>query len=219
MYDFTSTRDFFMNANFTHTKKIVTAAMLAALGFAISLWEFPVFPATPFLKLDFSNLTTMLGGFLLGPVYAVAIEAAKQLLRYTITSSFGIGEIANLIITISFVLPGSILYIFKKGRLSAIIGMLMGIMLQVAMGLLSNRYIMFPLFFQAPADPVDMFNQVWVFIMLFNLIKATSISIIVMLLYKHLSRALKWVLGKGKKGKEVANEPSEEYNEGADETK
>ena len=42
------------------TKKLVGTAVFAALSFVVSFLEFPIFPATGFLKLDFSAVFTTL---------------------------------------------------------------------------------------------------------------------------------------------------------------
>ncbi len=201
-----------MIGNYKHTKRIVVSAMLAALGFALSFLEFALFPAAPFLKLDLSNVCTLLGGFLFGPAYAVVIELAKQLLCFAAKSSTGgIGELANFIVTSAFVLPGSVLYLFKRNRKSAFIGIGIGVIMQVAAGLLSNRFILFPLYLSgSPLDPAEYFNELWPWIMLFNVIKAASVGIVVMLLYKPLSRALKGLLGETKA---VAKKTDAGYND------
>ena len=78
------------------TKNIAGMAVFVALAYVISYLEFPIFPAVPFLKLDFSNVFIMLGGFMYGPVPAVLIGLAKECLCFLSKSStFGVGEIAN----------------------------------------------------------------------------------------------------------------------------
>ena len=52
-------------------KRIALMAISVALSYAISLLDFPIFPATPYLKLDFGNVFILLISFLLGPVEGV----------------------------------------------------------------------------------------------------------------------------------------------------
>lgn len=183
--------------NFVSTRTIVMIAMLAAIGYGLSWLEFAVFPAVPFLKLDFSNLATLLGGYLFGPISAMVIEAVKQLLNFvTKSSSGGVGEIANFLMTAAFVLVPSILYRFKKGLHWVVFGMSVGCVLQIAAALLCNRFITFPLFM--PDSAVETFNGVWPFIIAFNAIKSVSVSILSLLLYKRLSMAMKWAFGERK---------------------
>ena len=56
---------------------IAKIAMFAALAFAVSYLEFPIFPAASFLQMDFSCVFVLLGGFMFGPVAAVIISGVK----------------------------------------------------------------------------------------------------------------------------------------------
>ena len=149
------------------TRQIVGTALFSALSFVVSLLEFPIFPAASFLKLDFSAVFVLLGGFMYGPVAGVIICAVKELIRFAMGSGTGgVGEIANFLVIFSLIIVPTTVYRFKKG-------------------LLSNRFIMFPLYMGEGA--VSAFNSLWYYIIFFNLIKGVAVSAIVFLLYKRLS--------------------------------
>lgn len=168
------------------TKKIVGTALFAALSFVVSLLEFPIFPAAGFLKLDFSAVFILLGGFMYGPIAGIIICAVKELIRFVMGSGTGgIGEIANFLVTTSFIIVPTVVYRFRTGIKTVLITMAAGIVLQVGVALLSNRFIMFPLYMGNGA--ADAFNSLWHFVALFNLIKGAAISVIVFLLYKRVS--------------------------------
>ncbi len=90
----------------------ILVAIIAAVSFLIMIFEFalPVFP--PFLKLDFSDLPALLIGFGLGPMAGLGVVFMRKLLHLTITATMGIGELANFIISGSFVFISD--YIFNK---------------------------------------------------------------------------------------------------------
>lgn len=174
----------------TVTKVLVMSAVMVALGYALSWLEIPMPPPIAFLKLDFSNVPTMLGGFLLGPVPAVIIELIKQLLCFMSNGSTGgVGQLANFLMTTSYVIVPSVLYKFRKGKLSVIVGMAIGCVLQTGASLLVNRFINFPLYMGDGAQKV--FAQVWMYILAFNAGKSVIISVLTYVAYKHLSRATK----------------------------
>lgn len=173
----------------SNTKRIVGTAIFSALAFVISLFEFSIFPQVDFLKLDFSNVITLLGGFIYGPISAIFISLVKELLCLTKSGTGGIGELANFIITMSFVLLPTITYRYKKGIKTVILTVIIGSILQVGASLLANRFVLFPLYMGNGATSV--FNGVWYFIMLFNIIKTTAISVITILLYKRTSYIIK----------------------------
>lgn len=173
---------------YSKTKILAGSAVFAALAYVVSFFEFPVFPAASFLKLDFSNVFTLLAGFLFGPLPAVAVSAVKELLCFlTKSSTGGVGEIANFLLTVSFIAVPSVAYRYKKGFGWACVYLACGVILQTAMALVVNKFINFPLF----NLPSSMFDQLWPFIVYFNLIKGAAISAIVLLLYKQVSRLFK----------------------------
>ena len=164
--------------------------MFAALAFAVSYLEFPIFPAASFLQMDFSCVFVLLGGFMFGPVAAVIISGVKECLRLFTTGTGGVGELANFIVTFSFVIVPTLVYRFRKGLPLVVLTLAVGCFLQVGVGLLTNRYINFPLFMGAGA--AETFSQLWWYVLLFNLIKGVAISLVTVLLYKRIS----WLLNK-----------------------
>ena len=179
-----------MQNKFFNTRTIVTLAMLTAIGYGLSWLEFPIFPAAPFLKLDFSTFATLFGGYMFGLPGAIVIEGVKQLLIWgTKSSTGGVGELANFIIVTAFVVVPTVLYRFKKGRAWVAAGLGIGCVCQIGISLVCNRYINFPLF--AGAGAVDMFASLWPYVLAFNAIKSVAISILVFFLYKRLSFVLK----------------------------
>ncbi len=170
-------------------KRIALMAVFSALSFAISLLDFPIFPATPFLKLDFGNVFILLISFLLGPVEGVMVCAVKESLRILVSTSGGIGELANMLVTSSYILLPSIVYHFRKGFKTVAWTLSVACLIGTGVALLANRYINFPLYMGAGAAAV--FAQVFWFIVAFNLIKTVVISVLTLLLYKRLSNFLK----------------------------
>ena len=72
----------------SNTKKLVGTAVFSALAYVISMLEFPIFPATPFLKLDFSAVFLLLAGFIFGTVYGISACAVKELICFITKSIF-----------------------------------------------------------------------------------------------------------------------------------
>lgn len=176
--------------NFFSAKRIAKLAIFAALAFVVTFLEFPVFPAASFLKLDFANVFIMLAGFMYGPVSAIIVSVVKELLCLLKTSTGGVGEIANFLMTFSFIIIPATVYRYKKGLKWVIVCLAAATLLQTAAALLVNRYINFPLFMGAAA--AEYFAALWWYIIAFNLIKGTAVSLITILLYKRIS----WLLNK-----------------------
>ena len=70
-----------------------------------------------------------------------------------------------------------------------IITLIIGCVLHIGCSLLSNRFINFPLFMGEKAQEV--FASIWVWVLLFNAIKAVAVSLITILVYKKISTFIK----------------------------
>lgn len=176
--------------NISTTKKLAGTGVFAALAFVVSLLEFPIFPAASFLKLDFSLVFVLLAGFIFGPVSGIGVSAVKELLRFVMGSSTGgVGEVANFIVTLAFIVVPTVIYRYKKGFSTVIITLIIGCVLETAAALIANRFINFPLFMGDKA--AEVFASLWQFVLLFNLIKTLAVSLVTIMLYKKVSALIK----------------------------
>ncbi len=185
--------------------KMVKLAILSTLAYVLMLIAFPL-PFFPwFLQLDISEIPVLLAAFTMGPVAAIVVELVKNLLHLFNTYSFGVGEIANFIVGISFVVPAAIIYKMRKSRLCAIIGLLSGMILMAAVASVANYFVMIPFYANLLHLPlegvikfgtnvnsgiVDLKSMVLFAIVPFNLLKGSVVSLILMLIYKKLSPLL-----------------------------
>ncbi len=170
--------------------RIAKIALLTALAYAVTFLEFPIFPAAPFLQLDFSNVFVLLGGFMYGPLTAVLISGIKEVLSLLDSGTVGVGEVANFIMTFAFVIIPVTVYRFKKGLGVVILTLAIGTLVAAAVALPVNQFINFPLFM--PDSHAEVFAATWWYILLFNLIKGVAVSLVTVLLYKRIS----WLFNK-----------------------
>lgn len=186
-------------------RMIAKIGILSAVSFVLMFFEVVVFPAVPFYKIDISQSVVMIGGFALGPIAAIIINFIKSLLHLTVSSSAGVGELADFITGICLTVPAAIIYKRKKTRSRALIGMGVGIIMMTIAAVFANYYILLP-FFSALfhidiADIVAMgtkmipaIDSVFKFLLLctapFNIIKGIVCSLVCYLLYKRVSKVL-----------------------------
>ena len=96
-------------------KRIALMAMAVALSFSLSFLEIPMpLFGAEFLKLDFGNLFILLISFLLGPIEGILVCLLKEGLRCFFSTSMCAGELANFIITSSYLLLPSVLYHYRR---------------------------------------------------------------------------------------------------------
>lgn len=197
-----------MSHSSTHLQKIVKISVLASLAFIIMLWEIPLPFAPPFYKLDFSEVIVLIGGFSLGPLAAVAIEALKIILYLLFRSSItmGVGELANFFVGVMFVVPACYFYQKNKSKKHALVGLMIGSTLMSITACLINYFVLIPayaFFMEIPINAlVDMgtsvnssINSLLSLVVLatlpFNIVKAILVSLIVFISYKKISIIIK----------------------------
>lgn len=176
-------------------KFMVVTGVLSALSIILEFLNFPIFPAFAFLKLDLSSLPALIGGFLLNPLAAVIIETVKVLEMLLKTYTIGIGELSNFICSMALVLPPSIIYFYHRNAKWAIIGLTVGVVCEVAVSALSNYFFIFPMYIKAMGfefmQNKTLENVILTVIIPFNVIKSVAASIITLLIYKPVSKAVK----------------------------
>ena len=109
------------------TRFITRVAMFAALSYvfyAFIKFPLPFFP--PFLEVKFHNLFIILSGLLTGPLGgAMTVVAMIGLKLITInTNTAFVGELTDLIISISVMLPASLIYLKKHTKMGGVVGIL-----------------------------------------------------------------------------------------------
>jgi len=200
------------------TKNIAGIAVFAALSFILYLpfLEIPLFPGTPY-KLDFSNVFVLLGGFMYGPVGGVIILVIKELLHLTVGTTAGVGELANLIVGLSYILLPTVVYYFKKGFITVVWTLILACFIQIGVGMLANKYILLPFF-----NSAEMFEPWFWYIFGLNAIKSVICSIFSILFYKKLSVLFKKINLQESGGdgiiKKDKKEPFETVTSSAEET-
>ena len=186
------------------TKNLTMIAMFSAISAVLMVFEIQLPFSPSFVKFDFSDLPVMLGGFLIGPFAGGIIAFMKVLLHFLLngTTSFFVGDLSNLLLTLSLVLPASFIYQQKKTKKTTIQGLLVSILCTSLLAIIFNLFLIFPLYLKVlNLKMVDLINMIHVvnplvkdgFTMIvfsllpFNLFKYSIVSMITMLSYKKLS--------------------------------
>ena len=194
---------------------IAQTSLLAALAYLLLLLEVPIFPtAAPHLKLNVSDLPALIGGFAFGPVVGVIITVVKILLfMLTGTSTaLGIGDLANFLLGLGFILPAAFIYRRKKTFKNAIIALVVGSVSMIITTCLTNYFIVFPLFFGKQLAGSERITMILTIYLPFNAIKAVATSVLTAFVYKPVSKFLRLLDTEesGKKYTSLSPEQTEE---------
>lgn len=177
--------------NNTNLSKTIKISLLAAIAVILMFFEFPVLPAFAWLKMDVSELPVLMGAFTFGPITGIVIEGLKIVLFFLLrgTQSFGVGEIANFIIGVSFIVPASIIYNKNRNKKTAIIGMIVGALFMEVVAIVANIYFLLPAYGMV-MDSSQLINYVTAGLLPFNGIKALLVSVVTLLVYKRVSETI-----------------------------
>ena len=128
------------------TRKLTSLALLSALA-AILMFLQTILPLMPsFLMFDISEIPVLLGAFAFGPGSAVMIELIKNLIHLTVTTSAGVGELANFLAGSLFEGTAGIVYHFLKNKKGAVIGMAAGTIVMTIFTSFFNYYFLLPFY-------------------------------------------------------------------------
>ncbi|MBQ9862768.1 MAG: ECF transporter S component [Lachnospiraceae bacterium] len=178
-----------MKKNQITPRYIAVIAMFTALSF-ISVVISKVIPnVAGFLSYEPKDAVIAIAGFVFGPVSSVLISVLVSLIEMFTISSTGIyGFIMNVIATLAFVLPPTIMYKKKRTQGCAIAGLAIGVVCMTVVMLLWN-YIITPLYMKVDRSVVvGMMLPVF---LPFNLIKGGINAGITLVLYKPIVNALR----------------------------
>lgn len=193
-------------ASHARTTWIAKAGILAAIAAILMFFEFPLPLMPAFLKYDFSDIPVLLASFSMGPLTGVIVQFIKNLIHLPFSSTGLIGELANFIMGSSFVAAAGIVYRFNKTKTGAIQGLAAGTLALTASGSILNYFVMIPFYIAAMGFTMEQIIGVtaaagntlvhdlptlilFVFVP-FNLFKGTTISLLLLLIYKKLSPLL-----------------------------
>lgn len=184
---------------------LTVTAILGAVAAVLQLLEFAIPIVPSFIKMDFSDFPALLASFALGPWSGVGVCLIKNLVKLLTTSSAGVGELSNFLLGCLMVVPAGLIYKRKKTRKAALIGTVIGVVCMTGMSLLTNYYIVYPVY-AALIIPMDLILQayqailprvttLWQALLIFNapftFVKGMLSVLLTFLTYKSLSPILK----------------------------
>lgn len=171
--------------------KMVRMALLSAMSIVLLLLtRFPIIPSAPFLKYEAADVPIMVGAFMFGPLSGLIITFIVAFLQSVFfdAGSGWVGFVMHVIATGALVLvAGNIYKRFHTFR-GAIAALVSGSLAMTAVMIPANLFFTVN-FYGMPYDTVV--AMILPALLPFNLIKAFGNSVIVLILYKPLSKVIK----------------------------
>ncbi len=165
--------------------QLTMIALFCALAY-LCLFVFRI--KVSFLTFDAKDAVMTIGAMFFGPIAGFTMALLTTLLELITVSDTGFyGWLMNFLGSLSFIMPISMLYTWRKKLSMALIGLAVSIVVMTGTMMLANLYIT-PLYLGTPRDTVVELIPVLLFP--FNLTKAVLNAGIVLVLYKPVSQSL-----------------------------
>lgn len=196
------------NVKVSNTRRLVVIAMLSAIAIVVYYLDFnvPLMPA--FIKLDLSNVISLIAAFALGPISGVSVCLIKNLVHLLIkglSTTYGIGDIFDFVTSAVFALVAGLIYLKMKNKKGALIGCAVGTVVYSAISLPLNLFIVYPIYaaafggmdaiigmYKEILPSVDsLFGALAIFNLPFTFIKGILCSVVTIIIYKPLSPVIK----------------------------
>jgi riboflavin transporter FmnP len=166
-------------------RRMVIIAMFCAMAYVAML---VIHIKVGFLTLDVKDAVITLCGLCFGPLSALIVSIAVPVFELAVSSTGYYGLIMNILGSVSFSVTASLIYKYKKTLWGAVLALLSGACLMVAVMLVANLLVT-PYYMGVTADAVR--GMIPTLLFPFNLLKGIANVGVVLLLYKPVSRALR----------------------------
>lgn len=207
--------------------------MFSTLAGVLYSFGFPIAAAFPsWLELNFADIPALIGTFALGPLSGGIIVFVKTLIKLIIkgTTTVFVGELADLLVGLAFVVPAGLIYKNHRTFKGALAAMGVGMACSVALSILANWLVLVPfyrqLFFHGSWEPLvgimqSLFGEgctvetfftfyLWCSVLPFNAMRCLIAIAVTIPVYKHVSRLINRLNArlspKREEGEDSANE-------------
>ena len=172
------------------TRKMMVLALISAMAFVLAMVaRVPLVPVVSFLRYDPKDVAIAMGAFLYGPLAGLIVSVVVSLIQmFTISATGPWGFLMNVLASASFVCTAAFIYKLKRTMAGAVLGLIVGIVVNVVCMLLWN-YLVVPIYMGWPQEAVA--QLLIPGFLPFNLIKGGINAAIIMMLYKPFIKTLR----------------------------
>jgi len=136
---------FFFKGNVMTTRFIARTAVFAAISIILYTVPFlkfslPIFPA--FLEIHLDEIPAFIAGFAYGPLSGALVILVKTIVKLPLTNTACVGELADFIYSIVFVVPAAIIYKRHRTIKGAFVSMGVATVIQVVTASFVTTFVM-----------------------------------------------------------------------------
>lgn len=199
----------FKKKNPITTKFIARTGLFASMSIILYLipglkFSVPFFPS--FLEFHFDEVPALIAGFAYGPLSGFFVILIKTIVKLPFTGTMGVGELADFIYSVAFIIPAAFIYKKHRNVMGGLIGLLIATFIQIVVASLVTSFLILDFYIMVMGLPKAVILAMcqaanpnvtslgWTFCFLvsvpFNALKDLLVVIITFLLYKRLHRVI-----------------------------
>ncbi len=182
----------------SRTQKMTYIALFSALAFILMLFDFPLPFFPPFLKFDLSDVFIFLSSFVVGPLGMIAVIVIKNILHWLIRGAelgLPVGQLASILSSLAYCLTAY--FVLKMNKTNEtkvkdlVLPLIAGTLMMTLVMFIANYYLITPFYFAIGNMPLpeNYFGYMLMYIP-FNLIKATIVSIVILIAFPYVKNIL-----------------------------
>lgn len=118
----------------------------SAILYCVPFLKFPVPIFPSFLEFHFDEIPAFIGAFAYGPLTGLYILLVKTIIKLPLSNTLCVGEIADLIYSVTFIIPASLFYQKNRTFKGALKALILGFFCQIIVSLLINIYVTFGIY-------------------------------------------------------------------------
>lgn len=183
----------------TNTRRLSTIAILSALSFVLMYFDFPLLPAAPFLRIEFSILPVLVGLVVLDLPAALGILLLRSLLKLLLNNqgvSTYIGLPMNIVALGVFVIAFGLIWKEERTAIRFALASLVGVISMTLAMLVLNYVYAVPLYAKFANFDIEnilgLSNYLLAMVLPFNLIEGVVFALSFWLLFVLLKPTLKY---------------------------
>ena len=136
---------FFTKGNALTTRFIARTAVFAAISIILYTVPFlkfslPIFPS--FLEIHLDEIPALIAGFAYGPLSGVLVILVKTIVKLPLTNTACVGECADFIYSMAFLIPAALIYKKHRTIKGAIVSLVIATLIQVVVASTITTFVM-----------------------------------------------------------------------------
>ncbi|MCQ2815011.1 MAG: ECF transporter S component [Bacilli bacterium] len=200
----------FFKKNPITTKFITRTAVFAAISIVLYITPYLKFPIPvlfpSFLEIHFDEVPAFIAGFAYGPLSGFFVILIKTIVKFPMSTTGCVGELADLLYSVVFVIPAAIIYKHHRNIKGAIIGLGVGTICQLIVSSFFTSFVMLDFYMVVQKIPEEALLEMcqavnpnvtslsWPFLFMvalpFNAFKDALVIVLTLLLYKRLAKLI-----------------------------